>query len=98
MNKEDAICEAENTYDAVTAIVISPSAPTSQINLNLLQHDERSIREFLTSHKWPVGLQDAFIRGCASSAFRYFICDDSGSMSIGDGHTIYDIGNTKRYV
>jgi len=44
--------------------------------------------EFLTQHKWPVGLQNALIKSCKKIAIRYIITDDSGSMMTNDGHRI----------
>lgn len=55
--------------------------------------NEGGAREFLTQHKWPTALQDAFLANLAKTPIRFFICDDSGSMSISDGYKIVESGN-----
>jgi hypothetical protein len=50
--------------------------------------NEGGAREFLEEQAWPKGLQDTFIKNLPSIAFRYFICDDSGSMAATDGSII----------
>jgi len=47
--------------------------------------NEGNLREYLTMKKWPEGLQTAFINNLEKVPFRFFICDDSGSMATGDG-------------
>jgi hypothetical protein len=55
-------------------------------------------REFLSTQGWPAGLQDTFVKHLSKIAFRFFICDDSGSMSSGDGKKLVVDGNkNKRY-
>jgi hypothetical protein len=58
----------------------------SQDQTNISSTNEVGAREFLQANRWPVGLQDTFIRSLSSIAIRYFICDDSGSMMSNDGH------------
>ena len=57
------------------------SAPPYQENIK----DENSLREFLSYNEWPTGLQDFFINNVNRTSKRYFIYDDSGSMSNKDG-------------
>lgn len=48
---------------------------------------------------WPVGLQNYIIlKAVAETPFRYFICDDSGSMSERDGNKIVATGNEAKLV
>lgn len=56
-----------------------PSAPAMP---NTVTNDvnEAGAREFLTSYRWPPGLQDTFIRNLKKIPMRFFICDDSGSV------------------
>lgn len=54
--------------------------PVIQQNLN-----EGGAREFLYSQAWPEGLQDVFMRSLVKMPYRFFICDDSGSMLKPDG-------------
>ena len=42
-------------------------------------------REFLRLHAWPIGLQDALLKGLNKIPIRFIICDDSGSMTTPDG-------------
>jgi hypothetical protein len=65
------------------------SAPPAR-NLVVLSRavNEAGAREYLTSCKWPKGLQDTFINNLTKIPIRFFICDDSGSMSTEDGHRL----------
>lgn len=47
--------------------------------------NEPNARAFLREHSWPTGLQDAFVKGLKKIPIRFFICDDSGSMTTNDG-------------
>jgi hypothetical protein len=47
--------------------------------------DEIGARDIMDGYGWPKPLQDAFLTNLTSTAMRYFICDDSGSMVIDDG-------------
>ena len=46
------------------------------------QINEVAAREFLSIYpnSWPKGLQDTFINSIKKFPFRFFICDDSGSV------------------
>ena len=44
--------------------------------------NEDGAREFLSGLDWPRGLQDIFIRNLKRIPIRFFVCDDSGSVSI----------------
>ncbi len=66
----------------------SPSAPFVIESFN-----EGGAREFLSELNWPNGLQDTFVKNLSSIGFRYFICDDSGSMTEPDGSYIYGSPN-----
>ena len=58
--------------------------------------DEAAARQFLFEKGWPLGLQSALISSFAKIPFRYFICDDSGSMMSHDGNHVLGTGkNTK---
>ena len=75
----------------------SPSFPTTS-STPTISYNERKIKDFLTVRSWPSGLQESFIKNLSKSAFRYFICDDSGSMSTSDGHNVIDTTVGKRHV
>ena len=52
------------------------------------QINEAGLREYLNAHRWPVGLQDAVFKSLSRIPMRFFIIDDSGSMSTSDGHRL----------
>ena len=89
--------------NAMTNSMVS-TAPTTFIN-------EAGAREYLSSQKWPSGLQDTFIKNLSRIPIRlvsvllnlndihqcrFFICDDSGSMVSNDGHKLIDVGGKKK--
>jgi hypothetical protein len=58
--------------------------------------DEAAARQFLFEKGWPLGLQRTLILSLEKIPFRYFICDDSGSMMSQDGNHVIGTGqNTK---
>lgn len=67
-----------------------PSAPPSAPPATA---DPAAIKEFLKGHGWPDGLQDTLIRNLQKIPFRFFICDNSGSMSTNDGHKLVKTSN-----
>lgn len=60
-----------------------------------VQHsiNEVEAREYLSGHKWPLGLQQTFISNLHLIPIRFFICDDSGSMIASDGHKVMTAPN-----
>eukprot|EP01039_Chlorochromonas_danica_P005675 gene5675-6258_t len=88
------------TLDGIFSAPPQPSTSSSsdEYLVNLLTRlqpvNEAGAREFLTSARWPVGLQDTFVRNLANVPIRFFICDDSGSMCSSDGHML--LGNDPR--
>ena len=50
--------------------------------------DEAAAFEFLDRKHWPPGLISVLLKSCERYPIRHFIIDDSGSMSINDGHKI----------
>jgi len=60
--------------------------------------NEPAAREFLEANKWPRGLQDSFIQQLRKIPIRFFICDDSGSMSTNDGHRLVAQHGKGRFV
>jgi hypothetical protein len=53
------------------------------------QNDE-NLKEYLTQKGWPEAMQNVFIKNIDQVPLRYFICDDSGSMSLEDGQISVD--------
>jgi len=52
--------------------------------------DESRLREYLCQSDWPVNLQTFFIQEINKVPVRYFIYDDSGSMSTNDREKMID--------
>ena len=71
----------------------SPSAPPTDKASYIT-----ATREFLNSKYWPVGLQTFLLNNLNKVAYRYFICDDSGSMATNDGTRIFGMGNNSKIV
>ena len=63
----------------VTGMVVNDSVPANTVQ------NEGNLREYLTMKGWPEAMQTTFIKNLETLPFRFFICDDSGSMSIEDG-------------
>lgn len=54
------------------------------------------LKQFLKQQLWPVGLQNALIQSCQKFPLRYFICDNSGSMSAFDIHRLINAEDPQR--
>jgi len=50
--------------------------------------NEAGLTAFLSSLHWPLGLQHEVLQSLKSIPIRFFIFDDSGSMSTPDGHKL----------
>eukprot|EP01038_Epipyxis_sp_PR26KG_P015436 gene15436-20825_t len=46
------------------------------------------LKDFLTAEGFPEGLQESFVSDLSKYPFRFFICDDSGSMMENDGRRL----------
>ena len=58
--------------------------------------DEPKGKAYFELNSWPQGLQAALIKTCKKIPIRFFIVDDSGSMTINDGRRVLKAGvNTK---
>jgi hypothetical protein len=68
-----------------------PPPPFSNPSLPRFEN-EGGAREFLMQHHFPLGLQDAFIHTMTNLPLRFFIIDDSGSMSMNDGNRLVEGG------
>mmetsp|Transcript_30641 Transcript_30641/g.76699 ORF Transcript_30641/g.76699 Transcript_30641/m.76699 type:complete len:343 (-) Transcript_30641:249-1277(-) len=60
--------------------------------------DEGPARALLSRHQWPPGLQDACMLTRRAFAHRYWIVDNSGSMSTPDGSRLEQGAGTERLV
>lgn len=49
-------------------------------------------------HGWPQGLVSTFIKGCKKIPIRFFVVDDSGSMSTNDGKRIVHSGQISKII
>lgn len=79
--------ESDTIYVQAEAVPLggfnNPSATAPPPTCN-----ETGAREYLGGHKWPLGLQNTSIQNLAKIPIRFFICDDSGSMILSDGHKL----------
>ncbi len=55
-------------------------------------------KEFLDSHNWPRGFQGALLKSLSKIPMRFFIVDDSGSMSISDGRRVLRSGEKSKVI
>lgn len=60
-----------------------PASSTGIVQYFKSNYDVDSAREVLSAYpnNWPKGLQDCFVDNLNRIPFRFFICDDSGSVS-----------------
>lgn len=89
---------------SATSSVPVPSAPNVKVDhsappsgggsdeFSFLQgvQNDGGAREYLSQHRWPPTLQEAFIQNLHRTPLRFFICDDSGSMGADDGSRIVE--------
>jgi hypothetical protein len=54
--------------------------------------------EYLASHNWPGGFQGALLKSLSKIPMRFFIVDDSGSMSISDGRRVLESGGKSKVI
>lgn len=59
------------------------------INVDL---DESSLRGYLNEHKYPAGIIEVVSKGLKKVPIRFFVIDDSGSMSETDGNLLVKSG------
>jgi hypothetical protein len=71
--------------------------PITVPNLNLLPNVE-STKEYLNSKHWPLGYQEFLIKNATRMPYRFFICDDSGSMATNDGKRLLGSRNNIKEV
>ncbi len=61
----------------------APPAPTGIAQYFKSAYEVDSVHEVLSAYpnNWPRGLQNCLINSLNKIPFRFFICDDSGSVS-----------------
>ena len=57
--------------------------------------DEEAAHRFFDRHDWPHGLREIIYRDCKKVPLRFYVADDSGSMSSKDGTRIVKQTNGK---
>lgn len=60
--------------------------------------NDAGARSYLDKHAWPRGLQEGLLKSVRKIPIRFFIVDDSGSMSTNDGKKILRSGPGKAKV
>jgi hypothetical protein len=58
--------------------------------------NREGLHKFLSGKGWPQGMITAVEKSCAMFPLRFFIVDDSGSMSTNDGHRMIGTGRETR--
>ena len=58
--------------------------------------DEVGAKRYLSSNKWPAGLQNAFLASCHRFPVHFFILDNSGSMAAQDVHRLLNSSDPRR--
>lgn len=88
--------------DLGPAPVLAHAAPGNYANASAATlHqvlDHQGAVSYLTNHGWPMGLQQALLKNLERIPMRFFICDDSGSMSCSDGHRLVGEGGRRQIV
>ena len=57
--------------------------------------NEAATHTFFDRHDWPYGLREIIFRDCKKVPLRFYVADDSGSMSSTDGTRIVKKPNGK---
>lgn len=78
--------------DVTGAVVSATSVASAELKSTF---NDGAVMELLTEEKYPKGLQDCLIENLSRIPMRYFILDDSGSMSIEDGSMVLESGGNK---
>eukprot|EP01038_Epipyxis_sp_PR26KG_P013124 gene13124-17590_t len=89
------------SYQQANFVNTPPPLPPQQNQTQFFYEEflnDAGAKSFLSSKKWPKGLQNAFLRNLRKIPVRYFICDDSGSMITNDGHRIIDSNGKKKFI
>jgi hypothetical protein len=82
---------AESTNDKVAVNNSGNVTVTSEIFVDLSSKNKDAVHKFLSKkYRWPKGLQDFLVSSLERVPMRFFICDDSGSMMLDDGHKVVD--------
>ena len=88
-------------YAVPSAPPSAPHAAAEPIHVQaapLANFNDAGAREYLTAHHWPTGLQETFVKNLKKIPMRFFICDDSGSMSTNDGHKLIQAGGNFKMI
>ena len=78
-----------STPQQIYAQSAPPPPPPGGINRD-------GLNKFLSGKGWPQGMIAAVEKSCAMFPLRFFIVDDSGSMSTNDGHRMIGTGRETR--
>ena len=89
---------AVNSNDPIELISSNPPPYASLTTSQECQPEEGYTREFLSDRSWPTGLQKFLLKNVTKIPFRFFICDDSGSMACNDGKRLVGSGNSTKVV
>jgi hypothetical protein len=77
--------------EPIDVSAVSVSAPDEPIYSSFpskVCQNDGNLSEYLTQKRWPDNMQTVFIQNVEQLPIRFFICDDSGSMTRDDGTVI----------
>lgn len=58
---------------------------------------EDLLKQCLSKHFWPIGLQNVLIQSIRAAPMRYFICDNATTMAAKDGWRLHGLGPKAEY-
>ena len=92
----------KNNYNNGYGIINKPIIPSWPVSLRdqIVRTFSRPVQEaaansFFDRHDWPYGLREIIFRDCKKVPLRFYVVDDSGSMSSKDGMRIAKQPNGK---
>lgn len=94
----EKVSENVNPIAEATPVYANPHAALQSTFADVNVTGESEARAFFRRHHWPTGLQDTFFQNLRKVPLRFFICDDSSSMSTRDGHKLVESGGVHRYL
>ena len=74
--------------------MLQPEPNNNLININKISED--GLKEYLRIQGWPNGMTTLTLKSIKSTPFRYYVIDDSGSMSTHDSYRLLIEGNKSR--
>ena len=98
-NNEPGEIKRNPSYKSNDKVSVWPSALRQACINNFTNGPNLSrAQEYLAAHNWPGGIQKALLKTLSKIPMRFFIVDDSGSMSISDGRRVLQSGEKSKVI